>query len=48
MVIGFTMEVIDVPLAVRAQKATADWYKDVGERLRQQEIEKSKAQQPKL
>ena len=44
----FEMDAIDVPLAVRAQKATADWYQDIGQRQHQQEVERSKAQQPKL
>ena len=48
LLLGFNMEVVDVPLAVRAQKATADWYQNAGERQHEQDVEKSKAQQPKL
>src|SRR5439155_13864537 len=43
-----TVEVMDIPLARRAAKVTAAWRQAELEKLRQQEIEKSKQNKPKL
>lgn len=42
------MDEVDMPLAVRAQKATVEWYRAIGEREHQKEIEKSKQEAPRL
>jgi hypothetical protein len=44
----YYIDVIDIPLAVRAQKATMDWYQNIGQKQHQDEIDKSKQVQPKL
>ena len=41
-------DMIDIPLAMRAQKATVDWYHNIGEKQHQLDIQKSKQVQPKL
>ena len=44
----FRMDMIDVPLMLRELKQTRDWWRAEIDRLRQQEIEKSKQQKPRL
>jgi len=41
-------QVMDVPLAIRTARASAAWLRDVAEKKRQEELEKSKAAKPVL
>jgi hypothetical protein len=45
---SFRLDIVDIPLAARAQKATIDWYRNIGNQQHQQEIERSKQVQPKF
>jgi len=44
----FTMDMEDLPLAMRAEKATVDLYQKAAERRHQEEINRSKSVQPKF
>ncbi len=43
-----TTNMFDIPLAYRSDKATAAWWRATLEKLKQQEIERSKQKKPKL
>jgi hypothetical protein len=44
----FAMDMEDLPLAMRAEKATIDLYQKAAERQHQEEINRSKSVQPKF
>ena len=45
---AFGLQVIDMPLAVRAARAEVAWLKDLANKQQQQQIDESKQAKPKL
>jgi len=48
IVTAFGVQVIDIPLAVRAARAEVTWLKDLASKQQQQQIDESKQAKPKL
>jgi hypothetical protein len=44
----FSMDMVDLPLAIRAEKATVDFYQNIGQKQHQEEIDRSKSVQPRF
>ena len=48
IVTAFGVQVVDMPMAVRAARAEVNWLKDLASKQHAQQIEESKQAKPKL